>query len=100
MSISTPPALGTIIESPTARKAIYAVYVIALIIAGAAQVGFVSIGLDQPAWLTASIQILGYLGIPVGSLALVNAAAPDHRTPIQRNADRQAKLAAEGQAPE
>jgi hypothetical protein len=72
MTTTTPPNLGTIIPNASWRRLIYAVYVIALIVAGACQVGFAALELAQPQWLTASLAVLAYLGIPVGGLAIAN----------------------------
>lgn len=75
MSTTTPPNLGVIITSTVARKIIYGAYVIAGVGVGATQVAFASINAGQPAWLTATINVLAYLSIPVGGLALANATA-------------------------
>ena len=71
MSNTTPPNLGNVITNGTTRKAIYAGYVIALVVVGAVQVGF-GIG-NEPEWLSATLRVLTYLGIPIGGLALANA---------------------------
>lgn len=73
MSNTTPPNIGNIITSPTARKTIYGTYIILLVIAGAIQVAYVAIALGQPTWLVAALAVLTYLGIPVGGLALANS---------------------------
>lgn len=65
--------LGLIIKSDKARRIIYGVYVVAVIIAGAVQVGYASVHLGQPDWLTAALAVLAYLGAPIGGLAIVNA---------------------------
>lgn len=75
MTAPTPDNLGTVVTSNLARRIIYGTYVILLIGAGAAQVGFSSVQLAQPHWLTAALAVLVYLGIPVGGLAFVNATA-------------------------
>lgn len=72
MSNLTPPSLGNIISSARVRQLIYGLYVIAIIVTGAIQVGFAAVSIAQPDWLTASLAILAYLGIPVGGLALAN----------------------------
>lgn len=64
--------LGVIVKNAKARAAIYGTYVVALIAAGAAQVGFAALAIDQPDFLVASLAILAYLGIPVGTLAAAN----------------------------
>lgn len=80
MSTTTPPNLGIVITSPTARKTIYGTYIILLVVAGAVQVAYAAIQLGQPAWLIAALAVLAYLGIPVGGLALVNS--PTTSTPV------------------
>lgn len=71
------PDLGTVITSATARRAIYGVYVIAVVIIGAIQVGFSAIDGGQPDWVTVAVQVAAYLAIPVGALALVNTTSKD-----------------------
>ncbi|OJX72841.1 hypothetical protein [Leifsonia sp. 71-9] len=68
--------LGSVITSPTARKLIYGVYVIAVVVIGAIQVAYASVPAwgGQPDWLTAALQVTASLGIPVGGLALVNTS--------------------------
>jgi hypothetical protein len=76
MSTITPRDLGTVITNAGIRKAIYATYVIALVLAGAIQIGFATLGGEQPAWVLVTVAVLGYLGVPVGGLALANAVNP------------------------
>jgi hypothetical protein len=64
--------LGVIVKNAKARAYIYGGYVVAIIVAGAAQVGYASLELAQPDFLTASLAILTYLGVPVGTLAVAN----------------------------
>jgi len=73
MSTNTTPNLGVVITNAAARKAIYGTYVAALVAVGATQVGFAAVQAGQPAWLVATVAVIGYLGIPIGGLALVNA---------------------------
>jgi len=73
MSNPTPNDLGIIVTNAKVRKGIYGGYVIALITAGAAQVAYSSLELGQPEWLVATLAVLAYLGIPVGTLAAANA---------------------------
>ena len=73
MSTTTPPNLGIVITSPRARKTIYGTYIVLLVIAGATQVAYAAIQLDQPVWLVGALAVLAYLGIPIGGLALVNS---------------------------
>lgn len=67
--------LGTIISSAKARQIVYAVFVLAIIIAGGVQVFFSAVGLSQPSWLTGAVAVLAYLGAPVGALALANVSS-------------------------
>lgn len=68
------PNLASVIQSAAIRKAIYAIYVVALVITGALQVAFAQPGLGgQPVWLTVALSVLAYLGVPIGGLALANA---------------------------
>lgn len=88
--MSTPTAndLSKVISNAKARRAIYAVYVIGIVILGGIQVGFAAVdGLATPVWLTVALQVAAYLGIPVGALAAANTATavavltpyePDH----------------------
>lgn len=64
--------LGVIITSARARKIIYGGYVLALVAAGGAQVAYADLGIAAPDWLSASVAVLAYLGIPVGGLAAAN----------------------------
>ena len=69
---SKPNDLGVIISNATARKLVYGLYVIAIVVAGAAQVAYSSLEIPSPDWLVASLAVLAYLGIPVGGLAAAN----------------------------
>lgn len=67
--------LGNVIKNAKARAAIYGAYVLIGLVIGALQVGFAAIaGVDQPDWLTISLAVYAYLGIPVGGLAAVNSS--------------------------
>lgn len=74
MSNSIPNAsqLGVIVKNAKARAVIYGGYVVAIIVAGGAQVAFASLEIAQPDYLVASLAVLAYLGIPVGTLAVAN----------------------------
>ena len=93
----TTPNLGIVITSPTVRKGIYGSYIVALVIAGAAQVAYSALQLGQPGWLVAALAVLAYLGIPVGGLALVNSpsSTPAGLTASELEADYQARHAAD-----
>jgi hypothetical protein len=71
-NVPNPSQLGVIVKNAKARAVIYGTYVVAIIAAGAAQVGFASLELAQPDFLVASIAVLAYLGVPVGTLAIAN----------------------------
>lgn len=78
MSHIEPPNLGNIITSSTIRKAIYGIYGIGVVILGAAQVAFATapeLG-GQPVWLTVSLAVAAYLGVPISALALANTPKP------------------------
>lgn len=64
--------LGVIVKNAKARAYIYGGYVIAIIAAGAAQVAYASLEISQPDFLVASLAVLAYLGVPVGTLAVAN----------------------------
>jgi hypothetical protein len=64
--------LGVIVKNAKARAIIYGTYVVAIIVAGAAQVAFASLELGQPDILVAAVAVLAYLGVPVGTLAVAN----------------------------
>lgn len=72
MSTPTPNDIGTIISSGRARKIIYGVYVVGIVIIGAIQVGHAAISVEQPDWLTVALAVAAYLGVPVGGLAAAN----------------------------
>jgi CHASE2 domain-containing sensor protein len=72
MSTPTPNDLGSVVSSAKARKAIYGVYVVGILIIGAIQVGFAALSAAQPDWLTVALAVGAYLGVPVGALAAAN----------------------------
>lgn len=74
MSPPTPDNLGTIVTRARVRKAIYAAYVVAIILIGAIQVGHAAIRAAQPEWLTVALAVAAYLGVPVGGLAAANTS--------------------------
>lgn len=63
--------LGSIVSNATARKVIYAIYAIAGLVLGGIQAWYGVIG-DTPTWLAQYLAVYGYLGIPVGGLAIAN----------------------------
>jgi ACR3 family arsenite efflux pump ArsB len=71
MSTPTPNDLGTVVTSDKARRIIYSVYVIAVVVIGAVQVAYAGAQVT-PEWVTITQQVLLYLGVPVGGLAAVN----------------------------
>ena len=64
--------LGAVITDPMVRRMIYSAYVVLLIVAGAAQAGFAALHQTTPGWLAVVLAVLGYLGVPVGGLAVAN----------------------------
>lgn len=64
--------LGAVITDPMVRRMIYSGYVVLLIVAGAAQAGFAALHQTTPGWLAVVLAVLGYLGVPVGGLAVAN----------------------------
>lgn len=69
--MATPINLGNVIPSGRIRQIIYGSYVVALLITGALQAWYVD---PDPEWLTQINDVVTYLGIPVGTLALANAS--------------------------
>lgn len=65
--------LGVVISNDKARKIIYGIYAIAVVVVGAVQVYYSAVHLNQPDWLTGSLAVLAYLGAPIGALAAANA---------------------------
>jgi len=61
--------LGSIITNPVARKVIYSIYVVAGLALGSIQAWY---GDASPEWLPQYLAVYGYLGIPVGGLAIAN----------------------------
>lgn len=69
------PALGTIITDPAVRKIIYGIYTVLLLALGALTVWYGAQGAQLPSWGVGVSAVLGYLGIPVGGLAIANTPA-------------------------
>lgn len=63
-----------------ARQAVYILYGIAALGISATQVGYASIGIQNPPWLTVTLAVTGFLAVPVGTLAATNVA-PDSTRP-------------------
>jgi hypothetical protein len=62
--------LGVIITNPLARKIIYSAYVLAGLALGGIQAWY---GADAgPDWFPQALALYGYLGIPIGGLAIAN----------------------------
>jgi hypothetical protein len=76
--------LGVIVTSNRLRRAIYALYVLALLAAGAVQVAYSSLALPNPSWLIAALAVLAYLGIPVGTIAVSNTVVAPKPTPAPK----------------
>lgn len=65
--------IARVITNTRARQIIYGVFVLALVVVGAIQVGYGALEAPVPAAVTVALEVLTYLGIPVGALALANA---------------------------
>lgn len=72
MSTPTPNDLGTVVTSDKARRIIYSVYVIGILLLGAVQVAYAGSTAGVPEWVTIAQAVALYLGVPVGGLAAVN----------------------------
>jgi energy-converting hydrogenase Eha subunit F len=51
---------------------VYVAYGVIALAASATQVGYSSIELGQPAWLTVTLAVVAFLAVPVSSLAATN----------------------------
>lgn len=60
---------------PKARKAVYAIYAFAALIAICIDVGYNAAAVADPTWLKVTQDILAYLAAPVGVLAASNTPA-------------------------
>ncbi|RFA15823.1 hypothetical protein B7R22_05295 [Subtercola boreus] len=101
MSTPNPGNLGTIITSAAIRKGIYSTYVFALVLVGGVQVAFANPDLGgQPTWLTVTLSVLAYLGVPIGGLALANTAnvTPTNTTTLNQTIYPPAGVSAESVA--
>jgi len=76
-----PTDIGRVITSTSARKIIYGVYVVGVVLIGAAQVAYAALQLGQPDWLTVALAVSAYLGLPVGTLALANTPSKVEELP-------------------
>lgn len=61
--------LGSIISSPTARKAVYAAFVVAGLVLGGVQAWY---GAAEPEWLIRALAVYGELAIGATGLAVAN----------------------------
>lgn len=77
MTNTTPPNVGTFISNALARKIIYGTYAAAALIVGAVAVYFASIGLPVPDAVVGAQNVIAYLAIPIGGLALANVPSPE-----------------------
>lgn len=59
------------------RRVLYLTYAVTLVLVGATQVIFASLENGQPAWLTAAINVLAYLGGALGLTAASNVSLSD-----------------------
>lgn len=73
MTQTTTAGLNTVITSPLARRIIYGTWVIAVLIVGALGVWYTNVGQGTiPEALGAAQEVLFWLGVPVGTLAVLN----------------------------
>jgi len=72
MSVPSIPSssLGVIITNPLARKVIYSAFVIAGLALGGIQAWYGAAA--GPEWFPQALALYGYLGIPIGGLAIAN----------------------------
>mgnify|MGYP003582486309 CR=1 FL=1 len=68
----TSPDLASVITSASARKVIYGVYVVGVVILGAVQVGFAASSAGQPEWVSIALAVAAFAGVPVSGLAYAN----------------------------
>lgn len=72
---TTPPNLGNVVESPTARKVIYGSYAVAAVAVGGIAAYFLGIQNPIPQEVIGAQAVIAYLAIPVGGLALANTGS-------------------------
>jgi len=61
-----------------ARQTVYVVYGVIVIASGATQVGYSAVpGMAQPVWLTVTLAVVLYLGVPISALAATNVKPTD-----------------------
>jgi hypothetical protein len=64
-----------------ARQIIYVLYGIVALAAASTQVGYAAIEKSQPTWLIVSLAVVGFLAVPIGTLAATHVTpAADGRT--------------------
>ena len=63
--------IGNVITHPKVRAAIYGIYVIAVVILGGISAAY-SVMDMSPEWLSVANSVMLYLGVPVGTLAVVH----------------------------
>lgn len=80
--MSTQPGSVLILLPAKARQAVYVTYGLIVIGTGATQVGYAAVeGLAQPTWLTVTLAVVAFLGVPVSALAATNVAAAQPNQP-------------------
>ena len=72
---TTSVSLKGIIPNEFVRRVMYSVYVLAGLFFGAMSVWYPAIDMATPEWVTGWLQVMGYLAIPFGTLALANVPA-------------------------
>lgn len=75
--------LNGIIPNNYVRRGLYALYVLVGLYFGAVSVWYQSLGAVAPDWVTGGLQVLGYLAIPFGTLAIANVSTSSVEEDIQ-----------------
>lgn len=75
MSVPSANDLGKVVTSARARRVIYTVYVVAVLLLGAVQVAYAASYAGQPEWVDIATAVMLYLGVPVGGLAAANTSS-------------------------
>lgn len=84
-------SLGNIIKNATARAVIYSAWVLSGIAIGAGQIAYAD---PDPEWLTTTFNVWSYLGLFIGSLAVVNSSVvPTKVIEVQKAEVVQAEVA-------
>lgn len=75
MSTPSTPDIGTVITNATARRAIYAAFILVAFIAACTQVAFAAAGIPNPVWLTVTLAVIAFATTPILGLAVANTSS-------------------------